>query len=207
MLVLNEGERNISIYFHLTADSSIPNNTKGFVLQLSGAEGWMEQTSECYIESGRLCFSFSLPYNAVAPASCMEEVHGTTTEYPVIRILTDNANCPYKWAQQLIFDSVEIKTEVNGIRNFSFYNDQGEVDTTQPFHPFGIQAECGACFLFGNEEMSLKNLQEVRLKGIWKELPETEEGFNKMYKEYGTDADVFKVSTEYQIGGRWKKMR
>ncbi|KAA5431899.1 hypothetical protein F2Y74_22575, partial [Bacteroides cellulosilyticus] len=183
MLVLNEGERNISIYFHLTADSSIPNNTKGFVLQLSGAEGWMEQTSECYIESGRLYFSFSLPYNAVAPASCMEEVHGTTTEYPVIRILTDNANCPYKWAQQLIFDSVEIKTEVNGIRNFSFYNDQGEVDTTQPFHPFGIQAECGACFLFGNEEMSLKNLQEVRLKGIWKELPETEEGFNKMYKE------------------------
>ena len=205
MLVLNEGERNISIYFHLTADSSIPNNTKGFVLQLSGAEGWMEQTSECYIESGRLCFSFSLPYNAVAPASCMEEVHGTTTEYPVIRILTDNANCPYKWAQQLIFDSVEIKTEVNGIRNFSFYNDLGEVDTTRPFHPFGIQAECGACFLFGNEEMSLKNLQEVRLKGIWKELPETEEGFNKMYKEYGTDADVFKVSTEYQKGGRWKK--
>lgn len=130
MLVLNEGERNISIYFHLTADSSIPNNTKGFVLQLSGAEGWMEQTSECYIESDRLCFSFSLPYNVVAPASCMEEVHGTTTEYPVIRILTDNANCPYKWAQQLIFDSVEIKTEVNGIRNFSFYNDQGEVDTT-----------------------------------------------------------------------------
>lgn len=204
MLVLNEGERNISIYFHLTADSSILNNTKGFVLQLSGAEGWMEQTSECYIESGQLCFSFRLPYNAVAPASCMEEVHGTTTEYPVIRILTDNANCPYKWVQQLIFDSVEIKTEVNGIRNFSFYNDQGEVDTTQPFHPFGIQAERGACFLFGNEEMSLKNLQEVRLKGIWKELPETEEGFNKMYKEYGTDADAFKVSTEYQKGGRWK---
>lgn len=205
MLVLNEGERNISIYFHLTADSSIPNNTKGFVLQLSGAEGWMEQTSECYIESGRLCFCFSLPYDAVAPASCMEEVHGTITEYPAIRILTDNANCPYKWAQQLIFDSVEIKTEVNGIRNFSFYNDQGEVDTTQPLHPFGIQAECGACFLFGNEEMSLKNLQEVRLKGIWKKLSETEEGFNKMYKEYGTDADAFKVSTEYQKGGRWKK--
>lgn len=205
MFVLDEGERNISIYFHLTADSSIRNNTKGFVLQLSEAEGWMEQTSECYIESGRLCFSFSLAYDAVAPASCMEELHGTTTEYPVIRILTDNASCPYKWAKQLIFDSVEIKTEVNGICNFSFYNDQGEVDTTQPFHPFGIQAECGAWFLFGNEEMSLKNLQEVRLKGIWKKLPETEEEFNKIYKEYGTDANAFNVSTEYQKGGRWKK--
>ena len=53
--------------------------------------------------------------------------------------------------------------------------------------------------------MSLKNLQEVRLKGIWRKLPETEEGFNKMYKEYGTDANAFKVSTEYQKGGRWKK--
>ena len=52
--------------------------------------------------------------------------------------------------------------------------------------------------------MSLKNLQEVRLKGIWKELPETEEGFNKMYKEYGTDADAFKVSTEYQKGAGGK---
>ena len=68
MFVLNEGERNISIYFHLTADSSIPNNTKGFVLQLSGAEGWMEQTSECYIESGRLCFSFSLDRTAARSA-------------------------------------------------------------------------------------------------------------------------------------------
>lgn len=205
MFVLNEGERNVSIYFRLTTDSSIPDNTKGFVLQLSGAEGWMEQTSECYIESGRLCFSFSLAHDAVAPTSCMEGVHGTTTEYPAIRILTDNANCPYKWAKQFIFDSVEIRTEVSGIRSFTFYNEQGEVDTMQPFHLFGMQAERDAWFLFGNEEMSLKNLQEVRLKGTWKKLPETEGEFNKIYKEYGTDADAFKVSTEYQKGGRWKK--
>ena len=205
MFVLNEGERNIVICFHLTSDSSIPGSTKGFVLQLSGAEGWMEQTGECYIESGRLCFSFSLAYDAVAPTPCMEDIHGVATGYPVIRILTDNTNCPYKWARQLIFDSVEIKTKVTGIRSFTFYNELGEVDTTQPFHPFGIQAEWDAWLLFGNEEMSLKNLQEVRLRGIWKKLPETEDEFNKIYKIYGTNADEFKVSTEYQKGGRWKK--
>ena len=98
---------------------------------------------------------------------------------------------------------MEIQTKVIGIRNFTFCNELGEVDTEQQFSPFGIQGDCGAWFLFGHEELELKPLQEVRLKGHWKKMAGTEAEFNELYQEYGVDASSFIVVTEYQKGGSW----
>lgn len=93
---------------------------------------------------------------------------------------------------------------MTGIRNFTFYNELGEVDTTLPFQPFGIQAECGAWFLFGNEEMGMKPLTEVMMKGFWQKMPETVQAFNERYKDYkDINASQFKVSTQWQQGGKW----
>ena len=206
MLVLGEGERKISIRFRLTNDSPVPNilTENSFLLQLSAAEGWAQQSSTCSIDNHCLCFSFMIGNKDIAPAACSEEIHGTTTEYPALRILTSNTNCPYRWVKGLNFEAVEIRTEVAGIRNFTFCNELGEVDTEQPFSPFGIQGECGAWFLFGNEEMGLKPLQEVRLKGCWKKIAATEAAFNELYKEYDVNASSFILKTEYQKDGSWR---
>lgn len=206
MLVLGEGERNVNICFHLTADSPVPNISveNSFLLQLSTAEGWAQQSATCCIDSHCIHFGFTIDRKGIVPVPCMEEVHGSITEYPALRILTDNANCPCRWAKEITVDSVEILTKVSGIRNFTLCNELGETDTMQPFQPFGIQGEHDAWFLFGNEEMGLKPLQKVSLKGDWKGLAETRTEFDKLYQEYDVDADAFTVATDYRQGGEWK---
>lgn len=219
MLILGEGERTVDIRFRLTAVTPLPGNSlpsQSFRLQLSTAEGWTEQPHTCHIApldaSGnttpRLCFRFTLANDAPAPMPCTGEIHGTATSSPALRILAEDKNYPYDPISQLKFDAVEIRTEVNGIRNFTLCNEAGEADTAQPFAPFGIQANKGAWFLFGNEEMGLKPLKEVRLKGRWQKLPETETDFDNTYKGYSANgqpvhASSFLVGTEWQEGGAW----
>lgn len=201
MLVLNEGERKISLRFQLTDDSissdfALPDS---ITLQLSIADGWAEYPCEPQNENDSLCLSLILGRDEVAPAPCTEEIHGMMTEYPAIRILTSRQ----EWEKVPNFNALEIQTEVNGIQNFTLCNELGEVDTSQPFSPFGIQAECGAWFLFGNGEMGLKSLREVSLKGKWQKLPDTKDAFNRLYAEYGVNAASFTVSTQWQKSGHW----
>lgn len=218
MLVLREGEREVHVNFRITDDTvsdllpSIPD--KSFTLQFSNAEGWTEQPCTCKIKMEDshhwFCFEITIPDDGILPAPCTEDTHGMTTEYPVLRILTNETPCPYDWATKLKFDALKIETNVSAIHNFTFYNELGQVDTSQPFQPFGLQAEKSSWFLFGNEEMGLKPLKEVRLKGKWKKLPETEAEFNKLYKSYAAaagqviDINSFTISTEWQQGGKWK---
>lgn len=218
MLVLGEGERKVNVNFRITTDTvsdllpSIPD--KSFTLQFSNAEGWTEQPCTCKIKMEDnhhwLCFEITIPGDGILPAPCTEDTHGMTTEHPSLRILASKTPCPYDWATKLKFDAVKIETNVSAIHNFTFYNELGQVDTSQPFQPFGLQSEKGAWFLFGNEEMGLKPLKEVRLKGKWKKLPETEAEFNKLYKSYTAaagqviDINSFTISTEWQQGGKWK---
>lgn len=205
MLVLGEGKRKVNIRFRLTADSPVPNMLieNSFFLQLSTAEGWVQQSGTCRIAGHCLWFTFTIGSKDIASASCTEEIHGTATEYPALRILTSNTNCPYQWLKEIYVEAVEIRTKVTCIRNLTFCNELGEVDTEQPFSPFGIQGDCGAWFLFGHEELGLKPLQKVRLKGHWKKIAGTEAEFNELYKEYGVNASSFVVATEYQKGGSW----
>lgn len=218
MLILGEGERTVHVDFRITAGTvsnllpGIPD--KSFILQFSNAEGWTEQSCTCKIKMEDnhhwLCFEITIPGDGILPAPCTEDTHGVTTEHPALRIQTSETPCPYDWATKLKFDAVKIETNVSAIHNFTFYNELGQVDTSQPFQPFGIQSEKGAWFLFGNEEMGLKPLKEVRLKGKWKKLPETEAEFNKLYKSYTAaagqviDINSFSISTEWQQGGKWK---
>lgn len=217
MLVLDEGERKVSIRFRLTVDTGhepLPEifSPRSFILQFSSGEGWKEQKCTYRTDTTnniqRLCFDFIIAQGGDRLTPCTEEMHGMTSEYPAIRILTNNEECPYDRLSKLNFDAIEIRTEVTGIRNFTFYNELGEVDTSQPFYPFGIEAEKDAWFLFGNEEIGLKPLQKVQLKGFWKKLPKTEAEFNKVYKSYITTgqavrADSFAIATEWRQGGKW----
>lgn len=203
MLVLEEGERKVTVLFSLTTDSALPDSfpADSLALQLSGEEGWTERMCQYGIEDRQLVVSFTIGQEEASPTACTEEIHGAATEYPVLRLLTDQP----RWAGGLSIDGVKIQAEVTGIRNFSLNNELGEADTAQPFQLFGIQGGRGASFLFGSTEMGLKPLSEVRLQGTWKNLPGTEAEFNRLYKEYDTHADLFTVSVGYRQGGRWKR--
>lgn len=218
MLVLNEGKRNVKIGF-LLAGNDISRLgkyeafliKKGFSVWLSDVEGWCREKHKVEIETVNsdriLVFSFTIDKEAAIPVACNRELHQTETEYPSIRLLIDNKACPYDLATQICFSEVLINVEVSDVRNFTFYNELGEIDTMQPFYPFGTKADQGAWFMFGNEEMGLKPLEEVCLDGKWKKLPP--EGYTKLYKSYPYESnspitdESFRIQTEFQKDGRW----
>lgn len=206
MLVLAEGRREVEIRFVLDKAQTGGGMKQGFTVEYATAESWTDAGAECELSGNELMFSFTIERDGITPASCTQDLHGVVTEYPTLRILTTNANKDYPtWADGLTFREVRITVEVNGIRNFTFLNELGEADTTQPFAPFGMQAERGAWFIFGNEETGMKPLKEVTLTGKWQKFPETRKDINDIYGGYNVDASNFQVRTEYQKNKDWQK--
>ena len=202
MLVLGEGKHEVCIRFHLTADSVFSDNLpeNAVKLQLSQEEGWTEQPCRYNIENKLLCISFTVEQTDTAITTCTEEVHGTDTAYPVLRILIDQP----RWASHLHFNQVEIEVKASGICNFTFNNELGEADLSQAVLLFGIQAEQGSRFLFSCEEMAQKPLLEVELKGKWQKLPATRKAFDTLYTLYGVKSGDFTISTACKRQNAWQ---
>lgn len=201
MLVLGEGKHEVCIRFHLTADSVLPDSLpeNAVTLQLSREEGWTEQPCRCNVENSQLCISFTMEATETTTTSCTEEVHGTDTIYPALRILTAQP----RWASHLHFNQVEIEVKASGIRNFTFSNELGEADLSQVVLPFGIQAEQGSRFFFACEETMQKPLSEVELKGRWQKLPATRQAFDALYAPYDVKSGDFALSTACKRQGIW----
>lgn len=205
MLILEEGWRDVNVSLRLK-DGNKPTDTgkkQGLTLEYSTADGWESIHAECGLTSDELRFGFTIGRDGIAPSPCTEETHGIATAYPALRILTDKENYP-TWAEGLEFESVSIETNVSGIRNFTLINELGETDTTQAVSPFGIQAERGAWFRIGLEEVDMKPLKELTLTGKWQKLPETKDGLDQLYKDYpGVDASSFRIRTDYRKNDKW----
>ena len=178
---------------------------QGFTVEYATAEGWTDAGATCELSGDALTFRFTIERDGIAPASCTEDLHGTATTYPALRILTSNDAYP-TWADGWTFDEVRINVRVGGIRNFTFLSELGEAGTSQAVAPFGIQAERGASFIFGHREAGMKPLKSVRLKGTWQQLPATKKEIDDLYREYGTSAKDFQVKTECQQNGEWQDM-
>lgn len=206
MLVMEEGRREVAVSFQLK-EGNAPSDTgkkQGFTLIYSTEDGWATAEIGCELSSDEVRFSFTIGRDNEAPSPCTEEKHGTTTAYPVIRILTDDENYP-AWAEGLEFESMKMEVHVSGIHNFTFMNELGEADTMQTVSPFGIQAERGAWFRIGLEEAGLKPLKELTLTGKWQKLPDTKNGLDQLYKDYpGVDAASFRIRTDYWKNDKWE---
>lgn len=206
MLVLEEGKREVSIQFLLSHPQSDSGTKQGFTVEYATAEGWTDAEAKCELSDNELTFNFTIRKDGIAPMPCTEELHGTTTQYPALRILTAQKEAYPVWEEELTFNEVRINVHASGIRNFTFQSALGEADTSQAVAPFGIQAERGASFIFGNREAGLKPLKFVRLKGTWQKLPETKKEIDDLYRECGTSAKDFQVKAECQQNGEWQDM-
>lgn len=208
LFVLEEGQRDICIRVKLDSGVNLSDIdiNEGWTLQYSSADGWSDISTECKLSEGLLYFHFVVERDFSVPAQCSIDIHGIETEYPVVRILTIPQSSSYQWAKDISFTEISINVAVNGIRSFTFYNELGEVDTTQTFAVFGLQAEKGAWFVFGNEEMGIKPLKEVVLNGTWQKIPDSRAKFNERYNGYGIGVSDFSVSTETWKNERWNKV-
>lgn len=231
MLVLEQGERDVSIEFWLTEQSVLhfeeyvkkitnPQNEyineyyrlleDAFYLEISTEEGWtnISRYELKYIkENGkRFLLTFRLDYEFPAPALCGEK-HGCVTQMPALRVLInrDAHIFPYTWARQISFEKTVIHCHVRRVSQLELINEQGQQDGSASFCPFGVRGEKGSWLVVGNYEVSIKPLQEMRLHLKWQQVPQEEGGFDTYYKEYGKAIrnDSFQVRTEYLKGKEW----
>lgn len=220
MLVLEEGNRKVSIFFQLTDDSACRLREYGLVyfdlpdafdLQVSCAEGWMIYSPMVSVgeKNGKqnLIFDFTVTEMEASLYPCQDDIHGFSTHYPCVRIMMKNENCPYDWVKHIAFTQVGIDVGVEGIRHINLYNELGEIDATKPFYPFGTQAERGGWFMFSNDEISRKTVTEVSLRGIWNKLPQVQGGYGAVYKSYTRYSALtnqsFGIKTEYRKNEKW----
>lgn len=215
-LVLAEGKRTITVSFIIKENNNISemelsrqiaNQTNAFTLWISGSEGWTNYRYNLSYESDKslLIFKFTINEEEEALSICQKDIHGIDSKYPAIRILANNRTELDAWATQIQFSDLQIKIDVESIRNFSLYSEFGQMDSTMPFYPFGTVGERGSWFVFGNEEIAKKLVHFVSLKGTWNRLPEG--GYGELYKNYTTKQPItdssFSVSCEWQEESQW----
>ncbi len=203
VLVMEDGFRVVDLV--MTVKPGAGDFSKaGLAVQYSTANGWRNVDADSYLAGDALHFSLVLDKDAPAPAPCVADTHAQDTDAPVVRLLIAPFSPMYEWAKDVLVSGVAVRVSVNGIRDFVLYNDLGDVDTTQPFALFGLQAEKGAWFVFGKSELGMKRLKNASLRGTWQKMPDTRTSFDQRYADYGVDAASFQVSVEYQDDNQLK---
>lgn len=214
MFSLSEGERKVFLYFMMdgTADfASLLAGASPFRLFTSGSEGWTEKAHTATFEraGNYLLFSFTIADGEEALVPCNSDIHGIETEYPAVRILIDEIPTIGIDITSIKFKDIQIRVSVTDMRTFNLYSDVGEMDSSQPFYPFGTVGEKGSWFIFGSEELSVKKVQNVSLKGTWNKLPDG--GYTALYKDYTLPQPVinssFMATCEWQENSRWNVCR
>lgn len=214
MLTLAEGERKVSVYFMMDGVTDIARllvGTSPFRLFTSGSEGWTERAHTTSYErvGNYLLFSFAIAEGEEALMPCSSEIHGIETEFPAVRILIDEIPTIGIDITSIKFKDIQIRVSVTDMRTFNLYSDVGEMDSSQPFYPFGTVGEKGSWFIFGSEELSIKKVLNVSLRGTWNKLPDG--GYTSLYKNYTLPQPVtnssFKATCEWQENSRWNECR
>ncbi len=224
LLRLKEGKRTITIEFEPSEgkDKLGSLRQEHFRVELSGSEGWIEaEPMEGTVETDeverkvkfsistedKLVFTITLSEGAEQVADYNPEKldGGYDTKFPVVRFLLKE-NVPSS-ITTIRLSGAELEVTVEGVRGLVLQNDQGLVDPSAPFMPFGTQPVAGNSFYIGSQEIFSKPLKELTLSISWMGLPQ--EGFRQYYSDYGerlkiyTNSD-FKTKVLCLKDGLWK---
>lgn len=163
----------------------------------SGIEGWfeIEDISILKYEDAYIVVALNIPSAAPAIEPINSEVHGEKIKstQPVIQLLLNEEENFYRYEEFRYFqlDSIAIDVSVNGVRNLIIANDNGTLDASQAFLPFGATPSVGSSFYFGNTEVFNKKLDFLQAELSWADLPTDANGFDDHYQvEYSSIEEV-----------------
>ncbi|MFT6777231.1 MAG: hypothetical protein ACJAV1_001148 [Paraglaciecola sp.] len=195
-----------------------------FDMALSTEQGWYSiddynihplANEDINLGQQRYGFSFEFTLKAkISPVTvCDPNVHGEAWRHssPVIRFgIKEQATFfPYSVFRSLVMDKIVIDVEVEGITELVVYNQQGQLDPSKPFNPFGPRPTSHSYFIFGNQEMALKNITDLKINIEWSELPTSYDGFSEYYQAYTQEYqqrysnDVFKANVSLLKDSEW----
>ena len=143
---------------------------------------------------------------------------GLASTHPVAKFLLappkddkdKDINLAYEYLNKIKIESLDIRVDVQGVKNLILENDLGVLNPAKPFHPFGPIPKKGSKFYIGSNEVFQKALQSIDLHVSWGDLPD--DNFDTHYAEYTSTPtiegnDYFKTSLKQLHKGGWELLK
>jgi hypothetical protein len=184
LFFLNEGTRTVLVSLTLADDIpvlSVSGNVVTldcFTARLTGKTGWHEvQTVKVSYNPAfrELILSFQLnPEDPpVIPFSLkIHKDEPMEVSLPVVKFSLKQGSAgpaSYLLFRDIRIKSIDVRVHVQGIRGLMLSNNNGSVDASKPFKPFGDFPAKGSSFYIGSKEIFQKNLISLNLNFNWKD--------------------------------------
>lgn len=188
-LYLTEGNRKVSVKLVTSANNSLTG--KHIECHLTTAKGWLKVASPAIgidsltgTSTSAALISFTLTGDLPAIENYNAAVHGGTYNcaLPILKVyLLQEDLTPYEYdaLKDITISSIEVKVEVgmdsgynqNGLKNLLLSNDNGPLDASKPFMPFGSAPVKDAGFVIGSKEVFSKKHLDLKLNIEWANHP------------------------------------
>ncbi len=203
ILNLKEGIREITYTFNFKSFSQATLNLTidDIKIDLSGEKEWLQpdifdfdinDTAETLVIKARL----GIADDAVVPFNAKVLTGEYDTAHPASKFVFSNN---YVALSSLELDYIDIRVDVKELTSFIGQNDNGLLDTSKPFRPFGNQPVKGSNFYIGNEEIFQKNLSKLSFDVKWQDIPPNlhDKGHYKVYSKL--DENIKRVNDSYVV--------
>jgi hypothetical protein len=171
---------------------------------LTGEKGWHAipvVTATGSESNKKLKFEITLTPDDPPIIPYTEKIHKENFQsgLPVLKIYLEQDApdaIPYKLLCQERIVSVNIKADADNIKDLSLSHDNGTINASKPFKPFGDFPEANASFYIGSNEIFQKNLSSLSLNFNWRAII----GKNGIQIGFGFDMFAY-----YLKQGNWEK--
>ena len=94
-------------------------------------------------------------------------------EAPILRLRMSDGSffCPFSLFEAYAIDQIRTTVTVSGLKQLTGFSDDGPLDMSQPFMPFGAIPRHKASFLVGAPELAMKPVTSVSAELEWAGLP------------------------------------
>ena len=201
LLYLNEGPRTITLSFSVSTPASV---TSSFTIpgdalqvQFTGDKNWFDVSDPKYFNGVSYSFSASsaqivliISINGTAPPIIpySKKIHGGNypQSLPMVKVtLTESGFSNYAVLKFMTISSVSIDVQATTIQNLVLQNDDGKIDDSKPFKPFGQFPVNGASFIIGSKEIFQKPLETLSFSIQWQDSPGPSDQVDLQYLSNG----------------------
>lgn len=187
MLLLREGQRDITLTLEFDSAINVP-EFQGASYFLSTQNSWLElnlgaaafQLSSLP-SANSLIINISLDPTQPAIEPFLINPDGLQSDWPLMKILfktISNPGTPPK------IQAITIALDITEVKTFQLYNDFGELNTKNPFPPFGPIPLFNSNFIIGNNEIFSKPLNEFVVSIDWDKIPSDFKTYYAAYNNY-----------------------
>ena len=195
-LLLGEGTRQITLLIYPTKSAPADLSPR-LDIYLSGKKGWIpvetytaavDASDPAAIKPIKITCTLGPEAPPILPFNAKIFKENLGTMLPVMKLLLHQpksgeaaGHYDYEALRQLKIYKVQLEVDVKNLQQIVAFSDEGAVDATKPFMPFGSNPKVGSSFYVGHAEAFQKSLDKVTLKLVWEGVPKN---FSTHYRGY-----------------------